>query len=359
MTIEIANRLVELRRNRGLSQEELAEKLGISRQAVSKWERAESSPDIDNIIMLSRLYGVSVDELLCNENEASMDGSELLLQREEESGGGEPVGSGNGVRDFFCAARANLEIVGTDSDEFTVDIDGPEDEKARCRVFEEEGRLSVIHDQDESVSGFFGRRSGLNITVRMPRRMNGIEAELKGGAFMLKGVSAELVRAKVGGGRIAVEDAYARSLDLMTGGGSIMVRSSGAHGAVLRTGGGSIKTEEFSVDDRAEAKTGGGSIIIAGRMTEIEAVSGGGDVRLSLNGAERVDAKTGGGGIAVEMTGVGGARAELSTGGGRTSLYYKGEKILSGRRVEATVGDGSAVVKARSGGGSVKLSVEE
>lgn len=69
MNIEIANRLVEMRKAHGLSQEELAARLGISRQAVSKWERAESSPDTDNLIMLSRLYGVSLDQLLATDED--------------------------------------------------------------------------------------------------------------------------------------------------------------------------------------------------------------------------------------------------------------------------------------------------
>ena len=56
MTIEIADRLTALRRERGMSQEELAEKLHVSRQAVSKWERAEASPDTDNLIALAELY---------------------------------------------------------------------------------------------------------------------------------------------------------------------------------------------------------------------------------------------------------------------------------------------------------------
>lgn len=64
MTIESANHLAELRRAHGLSQEDLAERLGVSRQAISKWERAESSPDTDNLIALAQLYGVSLDELL-------------------------------------------------------------------------------------------------------------------------------------------------------------------------------------------------------------------------------------------------------------------------------------------------------
>lgn len=69
MNIEIANRLVNLRKANNLSQEALAEKLGISRQAVSKWERAEASPDTDNLILLARLYGVSIDELLKTDDE--------------------------------------------------------------------------------------------------------------------------------------------------------------------------------------------------------------------------------------------------------------------------------------------------
>lgn len=64
MNIEIANRLQKLRKEKGYSQEELADALGISRQAVSKWERAEASPDTDNLICLAKLYNVSLDSLL-------------------------------------------------------------------------------------------------------------------------------------------------------------------------------------------------------------------------------------------------------------------------------------------------------
>ena len=69
MTIEIADRLVKLRKKYGYSQEELADKLGLSRQAVSKWERAEASPDTDNLICLAKLYGVSLDELLATDDD--------------------------------------------------------------------------------------------------------------------------------------------------------------------------------------------------------------------------------------------------------------------------------------------------
>ncbi len=88
MNIEIANRLVNLRKSNHLSQEALAEKLGISRQAVSKWERAEASPDTDNLILLSKLYHVSLDELLKTEEDIEGDGrqdTEMPVWEEEES----------------------------------------------------------------------------------------------------------------------------------------------------------------------------------------------------------------------------------------------------------------------------------
>ena len=69
MNIEIANRLVKLRKEKGLSQEALAGELGIYRQAVSKWERAEASPDTDNLITLAKLYGMSLDDLLMSDQE--------------------------------------------------------------------------------------------------------------------------------------------------------------------------------------------------------------------------------------------------------------------------------------------------
>lgn len=64
MNVEIAQRLAAMRREKGYSQEELANRLGLSRQAVSKWERAESSPDTGNLIALADLYGVTLDELV-------------------------------------------------------------------------------------------------------------------------------------------------------------------------------------------------------------------------------------------------------------------------------------------------------
>ena len=64
MNIKTANRLCELRKKHNLSQEELASMLGVSRQAVSKWENGTSDPNTTNLIALSRLYKVTPEELL-------------------------------------------------------------------------------------------------------------------------------------------------------------------------------------------------------------------------------------------------------------------------------------------------------
>ena len=53
-----------LRKEKGLTQQDLADILSVSNQAVSKWERSESSPDTDNLIELAKIYNLTLDELL-------------------------------------------------------------------------------------------------------------------------------------------------------------------------------------------------------------------------------------------------------------------------------------------------------
>ena len=55
----LAEKILSLRTQRGMSQDDLAEKLEVSRQSVSKWETAQSTPDLDKIIKLADLFGVS------------------------------------------------------------------------------------------------------------------------------------------------------------------------------------------------------------------------------------------------------------------------------------------------------------
>ena len=76
----LADKIIELRKKSGYSQEELAEKMGVSRQSVSKWEGALSIPDLDKILLMSEIFGVSTDYLLKDEL-----GDEIPAPKEEIS----------------------------------------------------------------------------------------------------------------------------------------------------------------------------------------------------------------------------------------------------------------------------------
>ena len=64
LTMNIADRIQYLRKQKGYSQEELADKVGVSRQAVSKWESEQSMPDLEKIIVMSDLFEVTTDYIL-------------------------------------------------------------------------------------------------------------------------------------------------------------------------------------------------------------------------------------------------------------------------------------------------------
>ena len=81
----LAEKVMALRKKNGWSQEELAEKLNISRQSVSKWESGASIPDIDKIIAMSGLFGVSTDYLLKDDVEKELPSeTEDVYERRKE-----------------------------------------------------------------------------------------------------------------------------------------------------------------------------------------------------------------------------------------------------------------------------------
>ncbi len=73
----LSEKLIKLRKGRGWSQEDVAEKLGISRQAVSKWESSAALPDIDKLYRIAKLYGVSADYLLDDRAESAEKASDI------------------------------------------------------------------------------------------------------------------------------------------------------------------------------------------------------------------------------------------------------------------------------------------
>lgn len=67
MSLSIGEKIMRLRQKKGLSQEEFGELLGVSRQAVSKWETGQATPDVEKVIAMSEIFGVSTDYLLKDE----------------------------------------------------------------------------------------------------------------------------------------------------------------------------------------------------------------------------------------------------------------------------------------------------
>ncbi len=69
--MNIGDKVQQLRKGMGLSQEQLADIVGVSRQAISKWETGQCMPDLDNIVLLSKTFSVSTDSLLESEQDTS------------------------------------------------------------------------------------------------------------------------------------------------------------------------------------------------------------------------------------------------------------------------------------------------
>lgn len=81
----LADKIINLRKKNGWSQEELAEKLGVTRQSVSKYEGAQSIPDLDKILKLSELFGVTTDYLIKDELEEEEYAASQIQEKESES----------------------------------------------------------------------------------------------------------------------------------------------------------------------------------------------------------------------------------------------------------------------------------
>lgn len=83
--LDLSEKIVKLRKNNGLTQEQLAEQLNVSRQSVSKWESGQAAPDIDKIVALGEIFHVTTDYLLkpSELDELAMK-TEMLEKRQQE-----------------------------------------------------------------------------------------------------------------------------------------------------------------------------------------------------------------------------------------------------------------------------------
>lgn len=84
--MEFNNKLYNLRKQKGLSQEELAGRLNVSRQTVSKWEIGDTTPDMEKLVAISDLFGISLDELVLDKTpESTAQSKPVKLELSEEN----------------------------------------------------------------------------------------------------------------------------------------------------------------------------------------------------------------------------------------------------------------------------------
>lgn len=153
----LPNNLYELRRRHGLSQEEFAEKLYVSRQAVSKWERGEAYPDTENLIAISDMFGVTIDDLLKSENICEGEPVSEETEDNNDNDSGFKVNVDNKVK-----INLNGGITVDDEDtKVTIDFDNGDilvdDEDCQIKVGLGQGGITVNGDDGVKVKlGRFG-----------------------------------------------------------------------------------------------------------------------------------------------------------------------------------------------------------
>ena len=102
----LGSRLTKYRKLKGLSQEELAFKLDVSRQAVSKRERDEASPDTNNLIALAKIYGVSLDDLLYKDPEEVKTSNENNTKEEHDK-----IKRAKSSKEFVSISKEGIHVV--------------------------------------------------------------------------------------------------------------------------------------------------------------------------------------------------------------------------------------------------------
>lgn len=371
MNIEIANRLVELRKSRGLSQDELASVIGVSRQAVSKWECAEACPDMDKAIALSRFYGITLDELFGNRPQKTVPAPEALEAVDENVGESEDAskesmdtvpeltdaGEFTGVRNINCSMiNYDLQMTGVEGSRGHIELDGAEADLSRCRFHISGDTLYVEEKREER--RFFeligSMRRGGRIRLYVPSKLDTVDITLKGGDLKLDSINAARLNSTTGGGDVSANEICAGDIRMVSGGGDISVHGFIAdETASISTGGGDIKA--VGAARRFVTKSGGGDIAAQLNADSVEAASGGGDIALECTGAKFISAKTGGGDISTHLSKCSGLNASVATVGGDAYISYNGTKIFEGKKANVMAGDGSTRLELHSAGGDIEV----
>lgn len=117
--MNFSEKLKEIRKNEGLSQEQLAEKIGVSRQAITKWETGKGLPDVENMVIIAEIFKTTLDELL----------RDSAARQEKKT----PVYSSETIYDIDCEKHFDVNIGSAD----TIILSSGTDEKLHIRLSSE------------------------------------------------------------------------------------------------------------------------------------------------------------------------------------------------------------------------------
>ncbi len=190
-----AEKLKSIRKKAGMSQEKLAEKIGVSRQAITKWETDAGIPDIDNMMALSSLFNISLDELLSNEKTEKKQ-TDYLYESVTEY-------------DIDNTKRYDMNLGGAN----TLVLSGYDDEKIRVRLAS--NTLATLRS-DFKVKIDDGKN---HIDVDISRKNGMTEADAKEQVMIfvqLPNQYIDRIEASINAGKIEVKNLNCENLELET-----------------------------------------------------------------------------------------------------------------------------------------------
>lgn len=190
-----SEKLKSIRKKAGMSQEKLAEKIGVSRQAITKWETDSGIPDIDNMMALSELFNISLDELLSNEKTEKKQ-TDYLYESVTEY-------------DIDNLKRYDMNLGGAN----TFVLSGYDGEKIRVRLAS--NTLSAI--QSDFKVKIDDNKNHIDIDISRKNGMTEADAKEQVMIFVLiPNKYIDRIEATINAGKIEVKDLSCESLELET-----------------------------------------------------------------------------------------------------------------------------------------------
>ncbi|MEG6571750.1 helix-turn-helix transcriptional regulator [[Clostridium] cellulosi] len=202
-----AEKLKNARKNAGMSQEALAEKLGVSRQAVTKWETERGIPDIDNLITISNLFGISVDEFLSQEKEAAVRKGYLYESKTEYDI------DGRKRFDMKLGGASSLFVTSTDSEKVLVRLASNEiatlETDFKVRIDDIKGRIDVDVNRYNKMTEAKAKE-GLFIEVLLPNKyLSHVELESNCDELHINNLACEQVEFRGKANKVFLESVEA------------------------------------------------------------------------------------------------------------------------------------------------------